>query len=166
MFGVGSGAVAASGGIRGQTVEDYCIEHQKAWVHLERPAMSGVLAGTVIELYACHGPFGAWSGVLRTGGLDDGSGFAVPFSEIPVSFAFNNDDVAQSTHADVSGNVPTPAGDFAVTFSLDFSVDGEGNEMSITGNGVASGMVIEVGAAFPGAASGLPIEPAPAGTCT
>lgn len=92
----------------------------------------------MIELDACIGPFGAWSGVLRTGGLDDGSGFTVPFSEIPVSFAFNNDEVAQSTHADASGNVPTPACDFAVTLSLDFSIDGEGTAMSITGSGVAS----------------------------
>ena len=44
VFGVGSGAVPVSGAINGQTVEDYCVEHQTVWVHLERPAKSGVLA--------------------------------------------------------------------------------------------------------------------------
>ncbi|MEO6124776.1 MAG: hypothetical protein ABIR32_13810 [Ilumatobacteraceae bacterium] len=165
MFGVASNATASSAIAVGQTVEDYCRDHQKVWVHVERPAMPGVLAGTVIELYGCTGPFGAWNGVLRTGGLDDGAGFTVEFAEIPVAFAYGAKDAAQTVHADARGNVPTPAGNFSVVFSLDFSVDAAGETMSISGTGNVADELVQVTDAFPGVASALAIEPAPAGTC-
>jgi hypothetical protein len=90
MFGVSNNGTASSATVVGQTVEDYCRDHQQVavWVHAERPALPGVLAGTVIELYACQGPFGPWNGVVRTGGLDDGAGFTVDFADFPVAFAY------------------------------------------------------------------------------
>lgn len=53
--------------------------------------------------------------------------------------------------------MPTPAGDFAVTYDLTITVDG--SAMSITGTGNIAGQVIALSDTMPGQLSGIPIEP-------
>ena len=59
LLGVSSGAVSSSGTVTGQSIKDYCKDQMAVWVQFERPASPGV-AGNVVELYGCQGPFGAW----------------------------------------------------------------------------------------------------------
>ena len=164
LLAVSSGATQSSGTVVGLTVEDYCKNQTKVWVHFERPATPGVIAGNVVELYGCRGPFGPWQGVLRSGGLDDGNGFTVAFSDIPVSFAFAGFG-SQTVHTSANGNVPTPIGNITVALELDIGIDTAGSTMSITGTGTAASNIISVSDYLGTAASALPIEPAPAGTC-
>jgi len=164
VLAVSSNGLQSGGTLVGLTVEDYCREHTAVWTHFERPATTGVLEGTVVELYGCKGPFGAWEGVLRTGGLDAGDGFTVAFSEIPMSFAFAGKG-AQTVHASTNGNVPTPIGNITVAFELDIGIDAEGSTMSITGTGTAATTIISVTDLIGVAGAALPIEPAPPGAC-
>ncbi len=54
------------------------------WVHVDRAAIGeAVQEARVVELLACSGPYGPWSGFLRVGGIGP-----VPLSELPVSFSF------------------------------------------------------------------------------
>lgn len=123
---------------------------------VERPGGDGVLAGTVVELTSCNGVYGDWSGVFRLGGLSSG-GFEVPFVEAPVAFLFAGTSGTQTATATVSGNVPTPAGDFAVTFDLVITVDG--STMSITGTGNVAGTVISLTDTMSGELASIPILP-------
>lgn len=164
VVAVSSNALQSSGNLIGLTVEDYCKDQTAVWVHLERPASPGVLAGTVVELYGCQGPFGTWTGVLRSGGLDDGAGFTVPFSDIPATFAFVGHG-AQSVHSQANGNVPTPVGNYTLQLNMDIAIDTPGTTLSITGSGTAGNDVIDVTALFPPEGTGLAIEPAPDGAC-
>ena len=136
--------------------EDKKDEDEAVIAIVERPAMEGVLPGTVVELRSCTGPYGDWSGVFRLGGLSL-NGFDVPFVELPVSFSFPGGEGTQTATTSTSGNVPTPAGDFAVTYDLTITVDGA--TMSITGTGNIAGQVIALSDTMPGQLSGIPIEP-------
>ena len=164
LVAVSSNGLQSSGNLIGLSVEDYCKQQTAVWVHLERPASNGVLAGTVVEFYGCDGPFGAWKGVLRTGGLDDGAGFTVPFAEIPVAFAFAGSG-SQTIQSQANGNVPTPIGNITVQLNMNISIDTPGSTMSITGSGTAGTELFDVSAVFPPEGTGLAIEPAPDGVC-
>lgn len=131
----------------------------------DRPALGdAVLAGRVIELLSCTGPYGPWSGVLRVGGLS-----LVPFADLPLAFSFRGVSGVQRTHATTGGRVPTslPGVDFDVTFELDITVDG--TTMTVSGSGTAGEVVqgaplLDVGATI-GPATRMPIEAATAGSC-
>ena len=98
--------------------------------------------------------YGDWSGVFRLGGLSSG-GFEVPFVEAPVAFSFTGTSGTQTATATVSGNVPTPAGDFAVTFDLVITVDG--STMSITGSGNERRDRLALSDTMPGELASIPI---------
>ena len=164
LIAVSSADQQSSGTIIGLSIEDYCKAHTAVWVHLDRPAATGVLAGTVVELYGCDGPFGTWNGVLRSGGLDDGAGFTVAFSDIPVSFAFAGFG-AQTVHTTANGNVPTPIGNITLDLELDVAIDTVGSGLSITGQGTAGSSIISVTDFLASPLGSLQIEPAPAGSC-
>ena len=164
VVAVSSTATQSSGNLIGLSVEDYCKDQTAVWVHLERPATDGVLAGTVVEFYGCDGPFGVWKGVLRSGGLDDGAGFTVAFSEIPVAFSFTGHG-SQSVHTQANGNVPTPIGNITLQVDMDIAIDTTGSTMSITGSGTAGTEILDVTALLPPQGTGLAIEPAPEGSC-
>ncbi len=164
LIAVSSGDQQSSGTIVGLSIEDYCKAHTAVWVHLDRPAATGVLAGTVVELYGCDGPFGTWQGVLRSGGLDDGAGFTVAFSDIPVSFAFAGFG-AQNVHTSANGNVPTPIGNITLNLEMDVAIDTVGSSLSITGQGTAGSNIISVTDFLASPLGSLQIEPAPAGSC-
>ena len=158
LVAISSGATASAVTVTGQQLpcEDEEDEDEAVIATVERPATEGVLAGTVVELRSCTGPYGDWSGVFRLGGLSL-NGFEVPFVEMPVSFSFAGSDGTQTATTSTSGNVPTPAGDFAVTYDLTITVDG--STMSITGTGNIAGQVIALSDTMPGQLSGIPIEP-------
>lgn len=137
---------------------------REVWVHADRPALGdSVQAGRVIELYSCGGPYGPWSGVLRAGGMA-----AVPFKELPLSFAFRGSSGVQRTQVTVSGVLETVLPDisYPVTFVIDISVDGRAMALTITGT---AGEVVQGQQLFEVQGSGgrsvLPIEPAAAGSC-
>lgn len=164
LLGVSSGALSSSGTVTGQSIADYCKDQTAVWVRFERPGSPGVLPGNVVEIYGCQGPFGGWQGVLRSGGLDAGDGFVVPFAEIPLTFAFSGEG-AQTTHTATNGNVPTPIGNITVAFELDIAIDADATTMSITGTGTAATDIISVSDFIGDGGSALPIEPAPPGSC-
>ncbi len=163
-----SSVIAITGGTAGSSVsavgtnlDEICKKQKAVWVHIDRGASKGVLAGRVLELVSCTGPFGSWSGVMRLGGIDGGGGFVVPFAPLPIVFTIKGG----SATTVVAGTVPTPVFDVNVTYNLAVSVDGSGKRMSITGTGSGeNGMFAFSDALGPGL-SNLPIEPAPAGRC-
>jgi hypothetical protein len=137
---------------------------RQVWVYSDRPAIGdSVQAGRVIELYSCGGPYGPWSGVLRAGGMS-----AVPFKELPLSFAFRGSSGVQRAQVTVSGVLDTIVPDikYPVTFVIDIGVDGSDMTLGITGT---AGEVIQGEQLFQvqgdAGRSVLPIEPAAAGTC-
>ena len=144
------------------TLELHCEERAKQPVraHLDRPASTGVLEGTVLDLVSCNGPYGDWSGVLRLGGLSTG-GFEVPFKELPVAFSVGGVGV-RTVPVAVAGVVPTPVFDVAVNYDLQVTVDG--STMTISGSGSAATDIFAIENVLPGLAP-LPIEPAPPGVC-
>lgn len=135
---------------------------QEVWVHVERPAGDGIAETTVIELYSCSGPYGAWSGVVRLGGVGP-----VPIAEFPVAFEFRGASGVQRAAAAVDGLMPWVLPDVAydVHIDLDSIVDGKTMTLAITtqldeqvqGGSLLSGQGIE--------AVSKPIEVAPPGSC-
>ena len=151
------GAKATSVTVSGQQLPCEPEEEGEAvTATVERPGSDGVLPGTVVELTSCNGAYGDWSGVFRLGGLSSG-GFEVPFVEAPVAFSFTGTSGTQTATATVSGNVPTPAGDFAVTFDLVITVDG--STMSITGTGNIAGTIVALSDTMPGELASIAIVP-------
>ena len=148
--------------LTGITLDLHCEERAKqpVRVHLDRPASTGVLEGTVLDLVSCNGPYGDWSGVLRLGGLSV-DGFEVPFQELPVAFTVGGVGVVTVPVA-VAGNITTPVFDVAVTYDLQVTVDG--TTMTITGTGSGDTNIISIEDVLTGLAT-LPIEPAPEGAC-
>ena len=148
--------------LEGVTLELHCEERAKqpVRIHLDRPASTGVLEGTVLDLVSCNGPYGDWSGVLRLGGLSTG-GFEVPFKELPVAFSVGGVGV-RTVPVAVAGVVPTPVFDVAVSYDLQVTIDGA--TMTIAGTGSAATDLFAIEDALPGLAP-LPIEPAPPGVC-
>ena len=157
LLAMSGGAKATSVTISGQELPCEPEEEGEAvTATVERPGSDGVLPGTVVELTSCNGAYGDWSGVFRLGGLSSG-GFEVPFVEAPVAFSFTGTSGTQTATATVSGNVPTPAGDFAVTFDLVITVDG--STMSITGTGNIAGTIVALSDTMPGELASIAIVP-------
>ena len=158
LLALSGGAKSTAVTIAGQQLpcEPEEEEGDAVGARVERPGGDGVLPGTVVELTSCNGAYGDWSGVFRLGGLSSG-GFEVPFVEAPVAFSFTGTSGTQTATATVSGNVPTPAGDFAVTFDLVITVDG--STMSITGTGNIAGTIIMLSDTMPGQLASIPIVP-------
>ncbi len=161
VLAITGGEKGISGTLTGSSLEDFCKRPSKAVrVHLERPASSGVLPGTVLDIVSCTGPFGSWNGVMRLGGLSAG-GFEVPFTDLPIAFTIQG----RTAQTNVSGVVPTPVFDLDVEYDLNISVDPTGKRMTITGTGGGDNGMFTVSEAFGDALSNLPIEPAPPGRC-
>lgn len=152
VLGVSGGPAATSGLVSGMSLDDACKKNKAVRVHVDRPAMPGVLAGTVLDWTSCDGPWGTWKGVLRAGGLDDGQGFTVPFQDLPVQFTVGG---TGTQHLDTStgGTVQTPLGPVDLSYVLHVTVN-------------AKSMTIVPDPNFYGEQfTDVPIEPAPAGSC-
>jgi len=169
---IGKPTVALSGGasgtsvtIVGLTLDEDCKEREQRAVQvvLDRPAMpsAGLLAGRVIELTSCTGPYGDWSGVMRLGGLSL-NGFEVPFQDLPLEFTVGGTGV-QTVPASTGGTITTPVFDLTVHYDLQITVDGE--TMAIDGSATGDNGMFSVGGSFPQALTGLPIQDAPPGVC-
>jgi hypothetical protein len=126
------------------------------WVHFDRPAAERVAAGRVLELVACAGPSGPWTGWLATGGLEssDDDPFEVPFATFPIEFTPSADGtpVLTSTSGDVNLGFRT----VRVRFRLEITIDG--GVMRIE-------RLNEPNADWYPELSALPIEPAPSEVC-
>jgi hypothetical protein len=135
-------------------------------VVIDRPAGPGGLAGRTLELVSCTGPYGAWSGVLRMGGLS-ADGLEVPFADFPMAFAFPGAGGVRSTTTAIAGTVDTNVPNLSFDIAADLTVSTNGRTLSIvglaSGANAAIGVTTELGA---GQLRNLPIVPAPAGTCS
>lgn len=160
---LGKPVLALTGGTTGTSVvvggvplELHCEERAKRPVQavLDRPASEAILAGRVLDLHSCNGPYGDWSGVIRLGGISTADGFEVKFQELPVSFKVGGTGT-QTVHTAVAGNVRTPVFDLAVTYDLTIVVDG--TTMSISGT--ATGDTGLLGVQLPTGMGTLPITP-------
>ncbi|MFN8622901.1 MAG: hypothetical protein U0869_19360, partial [Chloroflexota bacterium] len=141
-------------------------DEQGVMVQLDRPDRPPELPGTVIQLISCTGPYGAWSGFLRLGGIEAQGGLSVPFAEFPLAFAFTGASGLQSASDSIAGDVPTnlPTLSYAVSGDLRFLVDGK--TMTITGTISGDNGIVGVQGPFSGGPlSRMPIVPAPAGAC-
>ncbi len=126
------------------------------WVHFERPAAERVTAGRILELVACDGPEGPWSGWLATGGLESTGTdpFAVPFAYFPIAFTPPDDGSRVVTTAE--GVVDVGFRQVSLTFVLEVIV--EEDVLRIR-------QLNETSVPWYAGLSALPIEPAPAGMC-
>ncbi|MFN8520700.1 MAG: hypothetical protein U0667_15195 [Chloroflexota bacterium] len=138
-------------------------------VRLDRPAIPPRLAGTVVELYSCGGPYGDWTGVLRFGGLETPDGFKAAFADAPVELSFPGAGGVQVASAPFEVDVPTNVVAQGVDLlqghlvgTLDAVVDGR--TMSVSGRVQASTTIVSLSGEL-GDVADLPIEPAPEGTC-
>lgn len=139
---------------------------QAVAVHLDRPAVAPLLAGRVVDLVACDGLFGHWTGVIRNGGIV-GAGISQPFNDIPLDFTVGGSEL-QTVHTSATSTFPTYLGPVTVSLELDITVDDtrlDGPTMSITGTGTSSGVDLEVDVLLGDAASDMPIDSAPVGSC-
>ncbi|CAN5758616.1 hypothetical protein BH23CHL8_BH23CHL8_07810 [soil metagenome] len=130
------------------------------WVYRDRPSSPGLQAGRVIELVACDGVAGRWSGILRAGGIQADGRVIVPFRSLRVRFT-PRDGRGRDT---VAGTLPYGPLSMRVRYQLQFRIDG--STMRISGKGSATGpggVVAVEGLDIEGMT--LPIEPAPAGKC-
>jgi hypothetical protein len=135
------------------------------WVHLEREGVGdAVQAGRVLELVSCSGPYGAWSGVMRVGGLGP-----VPFSELPVGFSFRGAGGVQGTQTSTGGDIPwsLPGITSSVFYVLDIVVDGRTMTLTVTGRANEEVQGVDLLGDMSGTSGPqeLPIEPAPPGSC-
>lgn len=134
-------------------------------VVIDRPAASMGLAGRTLELVSCTGPYGAWSGVLRMGGLSL-DGFEVPFADFPMSFAFPGAGGVRSTSTSIAGTILTNVPNVSFDIAADVRVSTDGKTLSLSGAATGSNEVLAVTADLGGGQlRNLPIVPAPAGTC-
>ena len=156
---VTGGSTGASGAIAGISLEDACKKEtpspsQAVKVTIDRPALEGVLPGTVVDLTSCDGPYGTWKGVFRTGGLSEG-GFEVPFTDLSVQFTMPAQGGTQVATTTTSATVVTPIGDVP----LDYNV-------TVTVTGGTMTIVLDPGSDdLDNKLVNMPIVPAPEGTC-
>lgn len=139
---------------------------QAVAVHLDRPAIAPLLAGRVVDLVACDGLFGHWTGVIRNGGIV-AAGISQPFNDIPLDFTVGGSEL-QTVHTSATSTFPTYLGPVTVSLELDITVDDtrlDGPTMSITGTGTSSGVDLEVDVLLGDAARDMPIDSAPVGSC-
>jgi hypothetical protein len=73
---------------------------------MDRAASMPALAGRVVDLVSCSGPYGAWSGVIRLGGLSS-EGVEAPFADLPLAFAFPGAGGVRTTSTSIWGTVDT-----------------------------------------------------------
>jgi len=152
VLGVSGGPTATSGSVSGMSLDDACKKNKAVRVHVDRQALPGVLAGTVLDWTSCDGPWGTWKGVLRAGGLDDGTGFTVPFQDLPVQFTVGGT-ATQHVDTTTGGTVQTPLGPVELDYVLHITVTGKT-------------MTIVPDPSFYGEQfTDVPIEPAPKGSC-
>lgn len=134
-------------------------------VVIDRPAASMGLAGRTLELVSCTGPYGAWSGVLRMGGLSL-EGFEVPFADFPMAFAFTGAGGVRSTSTSIAGTILTNVPSVSFDITADVRVSTNGKTLSLVGSATGANEVLAVTADLGGGQlRNLPIIPAPAGTC-
>lgn len=140
------------------------------WVHFERPANGRVLAGRILELVACDGRAGPWTGWLATGGLGPAGGGTSPadgpweiyandplqiaFAYFPMEFQIPGGEGTTITLA--KGTVDTPSWPVTFTFRL---------QVTITGDTFGIRQLNETSIPWYAQLAALPIEPAPAGMC-
>jgi hypothetical protein len=126
------------------------------WVHFERPAAERVTAGRILELVACNGPTGPWSGWLATGGLESTGTdpFDVPFAYFPIAFTPPGDGSRVVTTA--QGVVDVGFRQVSLTFVL---------EVILEEDVLRIRQLNETSMSWYAGLSALPIEPAPAGMC-
>lgn len=154
LVAVTGGPAGVSGRLAGLSHDEECKREQKhdVEVHFDREASPGVQAGRIVDLVACDGPYGTWTGVLRLGGLDDGQGFVVPFVDFPVTFTVGGSGT-RTVETTTGGVVTTPIGSVPLDYTLTVTVD----EKTMT---IVPDPSIE-GARF----DDMPIGPAQAGRC-
>jgi hypothetical protein len=126
------------------------------WVHFDRPAAERVAAGRILELVACAGPAGTWSGWLATGGLEatNEDPFQVDFATFPIEFTANAD--GSPVRTSTSGEVDLGFRTVRVRFRLEVTIDGDVMRIE---------KLNEPGIPWYPELSALPIEPAPAELC-
>ena len=126
------------------------------WVHFERPGAERVTPGRILELVACDGRDGTWTGWLATGGLESTGRdpFEVPFAYFPVEFSPPADGATFVTTA--NGVVDLGFRQVSLTFVLEISVEDE--VMRIR-------QLNDTAVAWDPGLSALPIEPAPDDMC-
>ncbi|MET0773104.1 MAG: hypothetical protein ABWZ82_08480, partial [Candidatus Limnocylindrales bacterium] len=134
------------------------------WVHYDREAVGDViLAGRILELVSCSGPYGDWSGTMLTGGIGP-----IPFSELPVEFGFPGATGVQTYTTETGGQIPwdLPGITSNVHFVLRFSVDGSTMRVRITGtvDERVQGQQL-LGEVTETSEIVMPIEPAPESVC-
>lgn len=143
----------------GKSLATHC--KRPVQVFLDRPASKGLMAGRIVELTSCSGPYGHWVGVIRDGGITDGAGFDVAFNDIPIDVTLST--AAPSAHTTVTDIIPTPIGPVDLLLELDISTDG--STLSITGTGTAGTEVVSIETGLGVVGTGLPIVPAEPDAC-
>jgi hypothetical protein len=135
-------------------------------VVIDRAAAAPLLAGRTMELTSCTGPYGAWSGVLRLGGLSS-DGLEVPFADFPMAFRFPGAGGVRTTPTAIAGTVATNVPNLSYDIAADLTVSTDGRTLTITGVATGANAVVGVTAELGGGLlRNLPIVPAPAGTCS
>jgi hypothetical protein len=130
------------------------------WVHRDRPTSPGLQAGRVLELVACDGPGGRWTGYLRAGGIQADGQVIVPFRSLAVGFT-PKDGRGRDV---VAGTLPYGPLDIKVRYQLRFRIDGSTMTVTGKGSGTGPGGVVAV-EGLDIQPMALTIEPAPASAC-
>ena len=122
-------------------------------------------AGRTLELVSCTGAYGAWSGVLRLGGIQ-ADALEVPFADFPMAFAFPGAGGVRTTTTSIAGTVATNVPTLSYDIAADLTITTDGRTLSIVGDATGATTVLAITAELGGGRlRGLPIRPAPAGTC-
>ncbi|MER7439603.1 hypothetical protein [Micromonospora avicenniae] len=107
------------------------------------------LAGRIVDLISCDGPYGTWKGRFRVGGIQ--SAFPVPWAEVPVTFAMGGGTGTRKVHIKPKEVVVLPP-DITSDTEADVTVDGR----TMTISGRVEGDLGSIS---------MPIQPAPEGAC-
>ncbi|NJC72225.1 hypothetical protein HC031_21250 [Planosporangium thailandense] len=107
------------------------------------------LAGRIVDLVACDGPYGTWKGTFRVGGIQ--SAFPVPWKEVPVSFSMGGGSGTRTVHIKPDEVVVLPPN---ITSDTEADVSVDGKTMTLTGR--VDGDIGSVS---------MPIRPAPDASC-
>jgi hypothetical protein len=86
------------------------------------------LAGRIVDLVSCDGPYGTWKGTFRVGGVQ--SAFPVPWKEVPVSFAMGGGSGSKTVHIKPNEVVVIPPN---ITSDTEMDVTVDGKTMTLSG---------------------------------
>lgn len=128
-----------------------------AWVYLDE-------FGLRIDIVACKGPFGSWSGTLRYGSIPgSNTGYLPdpkqPYLDLLIAFTVSG----TTARATVTGTKTIGGVAWKVAFDLTFAFDPSGDRASITGKDTVTIGTLPTSA--PLSYPDVPIQPAPAGRC-